>query len=81
MTFYQKVYPLTDFQVVQDQFNQDFNYKWQEGTIKGWENNNNNYNYNNEKMYCEICQKQFMNVNTYANHFSGAKHKKMEKIN
>jgi hypothetical protein len=55
MTFYQKVYPLTDFQVVQDQFNQDFNYKWQEGTIKGWENNNNNYNYNNEKMYCEIC--------------------------
>ncbi len=80
-TFFQMVQPLTDYQVVTDQFDKDFSFRWQEGTIRGWERYASQERTSRDnKMHCSACMRLFENVNTYANHFSGSRHKKMEKI-
>ena len=35
--FFMRTQPLADFAIVEKQIYDDFNYKWNEGTIRGWE--------------------------------------------
>lgn len=35
--FFKKTQPLADFEIVEKQFENDFEHKWNEGTVRGWE--------------------------------------------
>lgn len=42
--------PLVDFSVVDQQFKEDFEFKWKEGTIRGWEQKENENK--SKELYC-----------------------------
>lgn len=75
--FFKRTQPLQDFSMVENQINDDFEHKWKEGTIRGWEKKENVIN--EEHLFCKACQKYFANENTYIHHFDGKKHKDNEK--
>ena len=79
--FFKRVQPLTDFNVVELQISiilfykkklkiifldEDFNYRWKEGTIRGWEKKEESKeDVHNNPLYCNACVKLFSNENTY----------------
>lgn len=45
---------------------EDFNYRWKEGTIRGWEKKEETKeDIHNNPLYCNACAKLFSNENTY----------------
>lgn len=45
---------------------EDFNYRWKEGTIRGWEKKEESKeDVHNNPLYCNACVKLFSNENTY----------------
>lgn len=54
----------------------DFDYKWKEGTVRGWEKRDEDAAENS--FYCRACQLNFKNENTFIHHHDGKKHKKNE---
>ena len=64
--FFTRTQPLADFSIVEKQINDDFNYKWKEGTIRGWEKEQESRAENGAAHYfCQACDKNFSNDNTY----------------
>jgi len=63
---------LQDFSVVENQINDDFELKWKEGTIRGWEKKDNVII--EQHLYCRPCQKYFSNENTFLHHTDFKKH-------
>lgn len=57
----------------------EFEHKWNEGTIRGWDNKDKVENPLTNPLYCGACKKVFANDNVFANHFTGKKHKFNEK--
>jgi hypothetical protein len=45
------------------QFKEDFEYKWKEGTIRGWEQKEEENK--SKELHCAVCQKYFTNENVY----------------
>jgi splicing factor 3A subunit 3 len=76
--FFHRVQPLTDFTVIDAQHKEDFEYRWKEGTIRGWEKRDIK-DIKNNPLYCQACRKLFTNEHTFVNHFNGKKHKKNAK--
>jgi splicing factor 3A subunit 3 len=75
--FFKRTQPLQDFSVVENQIVDDFELKWKESTIRGWEKKENIIN--EQHLFCQACSKYFSNENTYIHHFDGKKHKDNEK--
>lgn len=48
--FFKRVMPLVDYSVVDQQFKEDFEFKWKEGTIRGWEQKDNENR--SKELYC-----------------------------
>ncbi len=61
--FFKRNQPLADINVLESQFTKDFEFKWKEGSVRGWENKDDDYKNNN--LFCKICQKFFTNENVY----------------
>jgi len=76
--FFCRTQPLTDFSVIEAQYKEDFEYRWKEGTIRGWEKKDIK-EIKNDPLFCQACQKLFTNEHTFVNHFNGKKHKKNAK--
>lgn len=62
--FFRRTQPLADFSIVEKQINDDFAYKWKEGTVRGWEQLPDAAS-SDPALHCDVCEKQFTNVNTY----------------
>jgi len=73
--FFLRVQPLTDFSVIEAQNKEDFEYRYKEGTIRGWEKRDIK-DIKSNPLYCQACRKLFTNEHTFVNHFNGKKHKK-----
>lgn len=76
--FYCRTQPLNDFSIIETQHKEDFEYRWKEGTIRGWEKRDLR-DVKNNPLYCRACEKLFSNEHTFVNHFPGKKHKAAEK--
>ncbi len=62
--FFMRTQPLADFTIVEKQIYDDFNYKWNEGTIRGWEKEPD-LKSDGANFFCEACDKSFSNDNTF----------------
>jgi splicing factor 3A subunit 3 len=62
--FFRRAQPLAEFGIVEKQINDDFAFKWKEGTIRGWESTLNNPS-TEQSFYCDACDKNFYNENSY----------------
>lgn len=62
--FFRRTQPLADYSIVEKQINDDFAYKWKEGTVRGWEQLPDAAE-NDPALFCDACDKNFANVNTY----------------
>mmetsp|Transcript_62554 Transcript_62554/g.72761 ORF Transcript_62554/g.72761 Transcript_62554/m.72761 type:complete len:506 (-) Transcript_62554:135-1652(-) len=79
--FYKRTQPLTDFNIIELQTKEDFEYRWKEGTLRGWERRDENTgDVTSNPLYCAACQKLFSNQHVYVNHFNGKKHIKNAKV-
>ena len=75
-----KSQPLTDFSHVEKQINIDFERRWEDKTLKGWDGRLDNIEeVLNNPLYCKTCRKLFSNDHTFVHHLSGKKHKNLEK--
>jgi len=70
---------LTDFNIIEKQNKEDFEYRWKEGTLRGWEKRDLQ-DIKNNPLFCQACQKLFHNEHVFVNHFNGKKHKKNAKL-
>jgi len=77
--FFKRTQPLTDFLIIEKQIREDFEYRWKEGTVRGWEKRDLK-DIKNNPLYCPACQKLFQNEHVFVNHFNGKKHKKNAKF-
>ena len=75
--FFKRTQPLTDYSIVEAQIKEDFEYRWKEGTVRGWEKKEE---VQRDQHFCAVCQKQFANQGTFFHHFAGKKHKQNEKL-
>lgn len=41
--FFKKNQPLVDFNLVDQQIKEDFEFKWKEGSVRGWENKDDDH--------------------------------------
>jgi len=84
--YFQRVHPLTDFSIVEKQINEDFEFRWKEGTIRGWESKTEDQNikavepHTENSLFCKFCKQIFLNEHTYIHHQTGKKHKRNEKL-
>eukprot|EP00828_Plagiopyla_frontata_P028987 TRINITY_DN3746_c0_g1_i1.p1 TRINITY_DN3746_c0_g1~~TRINITY_DN3746_c0_g1_i1.p1 ORF type:complete len:517 (+),score=83.63 TRINITY_DN3746_c0_g1_i1:135-1553(+) len=79
--FFQRIQPLANYKLFEAQCRQNFEYRWKERTIRGWDlrdDNNNDKDIQNNRLYCPYCEKLFQNENTFVHHFLGKKHKQLE---
>ena len=44
--------PLTDFELVKKQIKEDFDYRWKEGTIRGWDTKIDANEIKKNPLYC-----------------------------
>ncbi|KAL4436431.1 hypothetical protein ABPG74_002997 [Tetrahymena malaccensis] len=79
--FFLKTQPLTEFSIIDRQIQQDFEYRWKEGSILGWTNSGYEdvIDYSSNELYCKACKKLFTNSSIYAHHLEGKKHKMAQK--
>jgi len=77
--FFKRTQPLTDFNVIDIQTKEDFEYRWKEGTVRGWEKKDLK-DVKSNPLFCKACQKLFSNEHTYVNHFNGKKHQRNAKL-
>jgi hypothetical protein len=86
--FFKRTQPLTDFSQVESQHgnylrkgidvvvDQDFEYRWKEGTVRGWEKKEEDQtDIEKNALYCAPCRKLFTNSNVFVQHHNGKKHK------
>ena len=78
--FFKRTQPLTDFNIIELQNKEDFEYRWKEGTLRGWERRDDSTEVTSNPLYCAACQKLFSNQHVYVNHFNGKKHVKSAKL-
>ena len=74
--YYQKISPLEDFSIYQEQIQEDYEQRWKEGTIRGWNTKVDPNEIKQNPLYCPPCQKLFTNENSFVSHSTGKKHKK-----
>jgi len=77
--FFRRTQPLTDFNIIEKQTKEDFEYRWKEGTVRGWDKKDL-ADVKNNPLYCSACQKLFNNEHVFVNHFAGKKHQKNSKL-
>lgn len=71
-----KIRPLMNVTELVAKFNSDFEEKYSEGVVPGWEK----HEFSDEKaVYCVDCRKLFLSEGTYVNHMNGKKHLKSAK--
>lgn len=77
--FFMKTQPLADLAQVERQINQEFELRWKDGTLKGWERQIKTVEQIiANPLYCKFCKKLFKNDNNFIDHKGGKKHKKNE---
>ena len=80
-SFYIRTQPLFNIHQFEQQHKKEFEVKWNDRTLRGWEHIPKKSQLNSNPLYCFPCRKLFTNLNVFNAHTKGAKHKKnVEKI-
>lgn len=72
-SFIARAKPLYNFIELKQQIVQDFNEKWAQGAVKGWELSEET---KEDALYCRACDKLFSNSSVFESHKTGKKHLK-----
>ena len=74
-TFMRNIRPLDDLDTVFSSFDREFEDKWDKKEIESW-NEPEPTQSDGHSIWCDVCQKEFTNPNTYDHHINSKKHKK-----
>jgi len=80
-SFMKRTRPLESFDKIFAAFDKEFEEKWAEGSIPGWQEGVDNEDDTEMKgrgdsIWCDDCKKEFTNVNVYEHHLSQKRHLK-----
>jgi len=74
--FFNRTQPLFSIEKLEQQHLKEFQPKWEDRKLSGWEKVPKQDKLNQNSLYCVPCKKLFTNSNVFKAHKSGTKHKK-----